>query len=67
MCIVSNSEFYSNPKKYTEIARNERVLIQGEHETFELNKVSDEKKYITAEEVKAGVEKHIRSRFAERK
>ena len=69
MIIISSAELRNNMKKYLDIAKNEKVVIQrGRNETFVLvaqNNVADEdlSRAITVDEVLARVREGLNEMF----
>ena len=69
MVIISSAELRNNMKKYLDIAKNEKVVIQrGRNETFVLvaqNNVADEdlSRAITVDEVLARVREGLNEMF----
>jgi hypothetical protein len=69
MVIISSAELRNNMKKYLDIAKNEKVLIQrGKNETFVLvaqnvNSNEDLSRAITVDEVLARVREGLNEMF----
>ena len=69
MVIISSAELRNNMKKYLDIAKNEKVLIQrGKNETFVLvaqnvNSNKDLSRAITVDEVLARVREGLNEMF----
>ena len=69
MVIISSAELRNNMKKYLDIAKNEKVVIQrGKNETFVLvaqnvNSNEDLSRAITVEEVLARVREGLNEMF----
>lgn len=73
MIVISSAELRNNMKKYLDIAKREKVVIQrGKTETFVLSQETylqpDEDFYraISMEDFKAGAKEHIRKLYSQK-
>lgn len=71
MRVISSSELRGNMKKYLDLAKSEKIVIQrGRNETFVLTHVEylepdeDLRRAISAEELLVGLEADVRSAYS---